>query len=109
MNDFCLDFEVEIQKHLLEAKTGGQRRRASRLSDAEIMSIPLLFHYGQFSNFNSFYTLYVCHHLDNLLPGLVTYNRFVELQKKVAVPLMIFLKHKGLGKSTGISFIDSTL
>ena len=81
IDDFCLDFEVEIQKHLLESKSGGQRRRASRLSDAEIMSILLLFHYGQFSNFKSFYTLYVCPHLSDLFPDLVAYNRFVELQK----------------------------
>ena len=108
IDDFCLDFEVEIQKHLLESKTVNQRRRASQLSDAEIMSILLLFHYGQFSNFKSFYTLYVCPHLGGLFPDLVAYNRFVELQKKVAVPLMLFLKHKGLGKSRGINFIDST-
>ena len=108
IDDFCLDFEQEIQKHLLEAKTPGKRRRSSQLSDSEIMSILLLFHYGQFSNFKSFYTLYVCPHLNDLFPDLVSYNRFVELQKKVAVPLMLFLKHRGLGKSRGINFVDST-
>lgn len=108
IDDFCIDFELEIKKHLLESASEGKRDRPSQLSDAETMSILLLFHYGQFSNFKSFYTLYVCHHPDDLFPDLVSYNRFVEIQKKVAVPLMIFLKYKGLGKSTGISFIDST-
>jgi len=108
LDDFNQEFEVEIKKHLLESKIQGKRNRASQLSDAEIMSILLLFHYGQFTNLKSFYQLYVCVHLKDLFPDLVSYNRFVELQKKVAVPLMIFLKHKGLGKSTGINFVDST-
>lgn len=108
IDDFNQEFEVEIRKHLLESKGSGSRSRASQLSDAEIMSILMLFHYGQFTNLKSFYQMYVCIHLKDLFPDLVSYNRFVELQKKVAVPLMLFLKHKGLGKSTGINFVDST-
>jgi len=108
VDDFCIDFEIEIKKHLIENPSNRMRDRKSNLSDSEIMSILILFHYGQFSNFKSFYTHYVCDHMKDLFPGLVSYNRFVELQKKVAVPLMLFLKHKGLGNSTGISFVDST-
>lgn len=46
IDDFNIEFEVEIKKHLLESNIGGKRRRASQLSEAEIMSILLLFHYG---------------------------------------------------------------
>ena len=108
IDDFYKDFEVEIRKHLIESKSEGKRIRKSRLSESELMSILILFHYGQFTNLKSFYNLYVREHLSDLFPDLVEYNRFVELQKKVAIPLMLFLKHKGLGKSTGINFIDST-
>jgi hypothetical protein len=38
----------------------------------------------------------------------VSYNRFVELQRNVAIPLTLFIKKFLLGKCTGISFIDST-
>lgn len=41
-------------------------------------------------------------------PDLVSYNRFVQLQKRVLLALMFYLKQKGLGKSRGINFIDST-
>jgi hypothetical protein len=41
-------------------------------------------------------------------PKTVAYNRFVELQKKALLPMIIFLKMKSLGECTGISFIDST-
>lgn len=108
IDDFCLEFEQEIKKHLIENGQIGKRNRPANLSDSEIMSILVLFHFGQFTNFKSFYIYYVKSHLKDLFPGLVSYNRFIELQKKVALPLMMFLKHKGLGKSRGINFIDST-
>lgn len=41
-------------------------------------------------------------------PVTVSYNRFVELQKNVNVPMAVFVKMMCLGKCIGISFIDST-
>lgn len=38
----------------------------------------------------------------------MSYNRFVELQKPIAIPLAIFIKKVFWGKCTGISFVDST-
>ena len=43
-----------------------------------------------------------------MFPEIVSYNRFVELEKTVALPLAIFIKNVLLGKCTGISFVDST-
>ena len=108
VDDFCKEFEVEIKKHLIDSKKSKSRLRKSQLSDSEIISILLLFHHGQFTNFKAFYTQYVMEHMADLFPGLVSYQRFVALKKKVAVPMMMFLKTKGLGKCRGISFIDST-
>ncbi len=51
---------------------------------------------------------YICEYYREDFPKLVSYNRFIELQQRVAVPMMLFLKEKCLGKSTGINFIDST-
>ena len=44
----------------------------------------------------------------HMFPKVVSYNRFVELQKHVALPLAIFIKKILVGKCTGISFVDST-
>ena len=38
----------------------------------------------------------------------IMYNRFVELEREVAIPLALFIKKILLGKCTGISFVDST-
>ena len=50
----------------------------------------------------------VCGHMRHLFPKTVSYNRFVELEKEVAIPLSLFIKKVLLGKCTGISFVDST-
>jgi hypothetical protein len=108
-DDFCKEFNQEIQKHQLS--DGGlhkRRNRATRLSPSEIITILLCFHFGSFRNFKHYYLFYVKKHLQQDFPELVSYNRFVELESKVAVPLILFLKLVCFGKCTGITYVDST-
>ena len=42
----------------------------------------------------------------HLFPQVVSYNCFVELERKVAIPFAMFIKKVLLGKCTGISFVD---
>ena len=41
-------------------------------------------------------------------PKLVSYNRFVELERIAALPLIMFVASYCIGNCTGVSFIDST-
>ncbi|KAA6309917.1 hypothetical protein EZS27_038684 [termite gut metagenome] len=41
-------------------------------------------------------------------PDLVSYNRFVELQRKVFIPFVLFLKLICFGQCIGITYVDST-
>ena len=91
-------------------KNAGKRpyHRETTLSKAEIMLIIILFHDSGYRCFKHFYLDYVCKHLRHLFPKVVSYNRFVELEREVALPLALFIKRVLLGKCTGISFVDST-
>ena len=71
------------------------------------MTILILFHSSSFRNLKHFY-LFVRTYMQKDFPHTASYNRFVELQRKVCIPLAIFLRTKSLGQCTGISFIDST-
>lgn len=84
------------------------RNKPNRMSDSEIMAILISFHLSHVRNLKAYYLGYVCKHLQNEFPKLLSYNRFVELQQKVLLPLVIFLKTCRVGKCTGISFVDST-
>lgn len=74
-----------------------------------MMGIYLLFHFGQFTNFKHFYLNYVQKHLTDLFPDQISYERFNARQERILLPLMLYLKYRGVGKSRGINYIDSTL
>ena len=109
-DDFCKVFEKEIKQKQITPSTKTQtRNRKSGLSESEIITLQIAFHSGQFKNFKHFYLHYVCVHLKNDFPGLVSYNRFIELSHRSAIAFMLFLHYKCKGECTGISFIDSTV
>ena len=107
-DDFCKFFDAMTAKYTL--KPAGKRKyhRSSTMSKAEVMMIMILFHDSGYRCFKHFYLEKVCKHLHHLFPNVVSYNRLVELEREVAVPLTLFIKKVLLGKCTGISFVDST-
>ncbi|KAA6340303.1 hypothetical protein EZS27_011828 [termite gut metagenome] len=107
-DDFCKEFDLEVQKHQVEALDKKKYHRPSRMSDSEIMTILIGFHFGTFRNFKHYYLFYVQKYLTREFPDLVSYNRFVELQSKVFIQFALFLKLICLGKCTGITYVDST-
>lgn len=112
VDDFCNEFSKEFSKVQTPrlVKSGKKHRnRATSLSDSEIITLLITFHGGQFRNFKHFYLNYVCEHLKSDFPGVVSYNRFIELSHRSALAFMLFLHHKCRGECTGISFIDSTI
>ncbi len=102
------NFDTSIKKYRLETDKYKVRNREASLSDSEIITILIAFHSGLFNNLKHFYLCHICSYYKGDFPGLVSYNRFVELQQRVAVPMMLFLKTHSLGESRGINFIDST-
>lgn len=108
-DEFSKEFEVTFKKYVLEESNDKKRRnKSNRLSDSEVMTILIAFHLSGMRNLKHFYVFYVKEHLKAEFPCLVSYNRFVELQQKIALPLVLFLKTCRMGNCTGISFIDST-
>ena len=107
-DDFCKFFDAMMKKYTLKSDNKRAYHRDSNMSKSEIMLIMILFHDSGYRCLKHFYVEKVCKHLRHLFPKVVSYNRFVELEKQVAVPLALFIKKVLLGKCTGISFVDST-
>ena len=107
-DDFCKLFDAMMAKYTLKPVNKRKYHRSSTMSKAEIMLIMILFHDSGYRCLKHFYLEKVCRHLRHLFPKVVSYNRFVELQVDVAIPLALFIKKVLLGKCTGISFMDST-
>jgi hypothetical protein len=105
VDDFCREFELAWKARQI---THGERRRqrSCQLSLSERMTIVIAFHSSNYRNFKHFYLMLLFHHRADF-PGLVSYQRFVQLMPALIVPLCAYLQTR-YGTNTGIAFIDYT-
>lgn len=106
VDNFCKEFEREVGKNIL---TDGEnkRNRECRLSMSEIMTIAIYYHYSGYHTFKGYYVRHVLTTMKDCFRKLVSYNRFIELKQKIALPLAIFAKVLNSKKCSGIFFVDS--
>jgi len=107
IDDFCQLFEPAWKRHLLASGACRRRRKPGALALSEVMTILVLFHLSGYRNFKAFYTEQVMKQLAGPFPRLVSYQRFVELQRDALTPLWCYL-HTRFGDCTGIAFVDAT-
>lgn len=106
VDDFCISFMPQWENTLIEEGIC-QKTWQCRMSPSEIITILLLFHQHQYRNFKHFYLGYVKRFMRSDFPDLLSYNRFVEQQKRILLPLLYFM-HSLPKAKTGIYFLDST-
>src|SRR5574344_2985901 len=107
-DEFCGFFDSRMEKYALRDHKKRIYHRESTMSKSEIMVIIILFHNSGYRCMKHFYVEQVCKSMRHLFPKVVSYNRFVELERDGAIPLALFIKKVLLGKCPGISFVDST-
>ena len=91
-DDFCKFFDAMMEKYTIKESKKRSYHRDSTLSKAEVMLIMILFHDSGYRCLKHFYLESVCKHMRHLFPRVVSYNRFVELERDVAVPLALFIR-----------------
>ena len=109
-DDFCKIYDKFIMINGLGPKRDRRKReyhRASKMSDSEVITIIILFHFSGYKCLKHFYIRYVLVHMRHLFPTPVSYNRFTELERKVIVPFILILKKCLMGGCTGISYFSS--
>jgi hypothetical protein len=104
IDDFLKSQKLNPVKTIKDNK---RRNRSGSLSTSELMTIFIWFHCSGYKNFKQFYLEYVCRHLRQEFPSLISYSRFVQLMPRVITPMAMFLK-ASFGICTGVSIIDST-
>lgn len=104
VDEFCLQFQKFTQPFTL----GNLPKKKPKMSNAEIITVMILFQLSGFRTFKHFYIYYVQKHMKKEFPQTVSYNRFTELMQSNLMALTMFAKTCALGNCTGISFVDST-
>ena len=98
IDEFCKHFDAEIAGNLLEDNSGTKRRRRqASLSDSEIMTILLYFHFCTFRNFKHYYLFFIKGTMKSYFPKAACSSS--------SCSSLIW----GGGRCTGITFVDSTI
>lgn len=110
IDDFCKETTQILNQNAIQCDNSLKKRnRKSKMSDSEVITIMILFHLKGYRCLKHFYINHVKQYMQSDFPETVSYNRFVELQKKSVLPMVVFLQTSCLGKCSGISFLDSTV
>jgi DDE family transposase len=110
IDDFCKEINQVIDQNSIESKEYEKKRnKKCKMSESEVITIMVLFHLNGYRCLKHFYLNHVTRHMKDDFPKTLSYNRFVELQKKSIVSMVLFLQMYCLGKCSGISFLDSTV
>ena len=91
-DDFCKFFDTMMTKYILPSTTKRKYHRDSTMPKAETMPILILFHNPVYRCLKHFYQKKVCKYIRHFFPKVVSYKRFVELEKEIAIPLALFIK-----------------
>ena len=108
IDDFFLAYEKWKTRHCLPKSTPPETRgRTRKLHPSEVMTLLIAFHQSGYRTLKHFYERHVCVYWRAEFPHLVSYSRFVQLQKEM-LTLLTFYLSANFGSCTGISFVDST-
>lgn len=113
IDEFCKNLDSELRKNckLPSSTSSGKhfRNRKGKMSDSEIMTVMVCYHFGTYRNFKEYYINCILGALRREFPDAVSYNRFVELMPRKFILMMLFMKLSAFGKCSGITFVDSTM
>jgi hypothetical protein len=105
-DDFDKSYEHWLSHHALGEKPLPTRRPS--LSDSEILTLLIFYHWSGYKNFEYYYQNYALIVLKKYFPTMPSYSRFVELIPRQAMKMYMFLKVQTLlSQRTGTYFIDS--
>ena len=93
IDEFCKHFDAENAGNLLEDNSGiKRRRRQASLSDSEIMTILLYFHFGTFRNFKHYYLFFIKGTMKSYFPKAVSYASITACKTCLHANMFVF-KH----------------
>ena len=106
VDDFCHQFSPKWEAQLLSDGTR-KRRRKSKMTTSERMTIVIAFHQSNHRDFKNFYIGLVQRYWAEFFPELLSYTRFINTMSDLIVPMCAYFQTVK-GKPTGIAFVDST-
>ena len=80
VDEFFKEFNHVLKEYSLQDQKIKKRNRRSAMSESEVMTIMILFHYGAFKNLKHFYLGYVQRHMKDKFPVTVWPSDHIGVQ-----------------------------
>ena len=101
VDDFCKEFESKWYRTVI-----GKKTFQCRLSMSEVVTILILFQFSGIKCFKYFYLSLVRDYKKDF-PKLLSYSRFIEIERHFLMPLLLFMKFH-FADYSDTSYVDST-
>jgi hypothetical protein len=108
-DDACQSLENYIKTHWLSQENSPQKKgKRPALSESEIITILVYYHYSGYKNFEYYYKQFVLVDLASYFPQAPSYSHFLTLQSRVGMILAILMQILcEKATKTNIYYIDS--
>lgn len=107
VHDFIHPFQATLIKHSL-GRTPQRPTRLPDLAACEVITLLVYYHHSGYKNFQYYYERLVLTQMRGYFPGLVSYNRFLELLPRQFMGLQALTRYlSSTNQRTGCYFIDA--
>ena len=107
----CDDYMIGLKEFLdaqsLPDSDYSIRKRERQMSESEMMTIIIYYHYSGFKCFKWYYNLVIKKAFASYFPTAFSYNRFIQLMWELNIYLTFFMAACPLSLPTGGNYIDS--
>jgi hypothetical protein len=109
VDDACLLMQEWVAHHWLsEGKPSPKPRRVPKIAESEMITILIFYHYSGYKCFEYYYKSLVLKDLKTYFPRAPSYNYFIELIERVALPMLILAKLTcQQAEKTGLYYLDA--
>ena len=109
VDDACLLMRAWATQHwVAEGIPSKPARRVPKISESEIMTILIFYHYSGYKCFEYYYKSLVLNDLKTYFPTAPSYHYFLALIERVSLPMMILAKLTcQQAEKTGLYYLDA--
>lgn len=106
-DDFLKGIKDFFDAHSLPDPNGMVRKRARTITESEMMTIIIYYHFSGFKCFKWYYNYVIKKLFSSYFPATFSYNRFILLMSELNIYLMFFMTACRLSIPTAGNYIDS--
>lgn len=106
-DDFMIALDNYMEQNFIDEASYQSPRQDRMMSQSELMSIVIFYHYSGFRCFKWYYNRVIKIFLKSYFPTSYSYNRFIQLMPELINTLPLFISIVGLTNPTEANYIDS--